>query len=209
MMSDTGLCDRRARRSSTSMTSSACVRLKQPVRPSRRLVSRSSRNSCALRSEMPSRVAAAASVRRRPSLNGPELSGTPRTPTVWPPAVIGTQKWPAAVTGSVAPSIWSLTSARSAMSARATSTSRCASRAALPSACQYPSLRIITHASSLLASCGRCCRTTSRIVSTSSARPSAWPNITRRSISLARALASCASASAAAARAFDSQRLLV
>ena len=31
MMSDTGICDRRARRSSTSMTSSACVRLKQPV----------------------------------------------------------------------------------------------------------------------------------------------------------------------------------
>ena len=66
MMSDTGICERRARRSSVSMTSMACVRLKQPVNPSRRLFSRTSLNSCALRMAMASSAADIATIRCRP-----------------------------------------------------------------------------------------------------------------------------------------------
>ena len=91
MMSDTGNCERRARRSSVSITSIAWVRLKQPVRPSRRLFSRNSWNSCALRSEIASSAAAIASMRCRAAIPSPR-SGMPSTPTGWPAAFSGRHK---------------------------------------------------------------------------------------------------------------------
>ena len=100
MISDTGVCDRRARRSSVSRTSSAWVRLKQPVRPSRRLFSRSSWKNCALRIEIASSAPAIASTRCRAGVNGPAASGIPSMPTGWPPAVSGMHRWPPAAIAS-------------------------------------------------------------------------------------------------------------
>ncbi len=89
MISDTGIWLRRARRSSASITSSACPRVKQPVSASRTLFSFTSRNSCAFLIDTASSVAAASMIRRRSDASMPPSGRIPSTPIGVPPAISG------------------------------------------------------------------------------------------------------------------------
>src|SRR5258705_3750331 len=174
-------CERRARRSSESITSIECRLLKQPVSASRTLFSCASLKSSAFFTDAPSSAAAAASTLRCASVSG-GFGEMPMVPMAVPATTSG-KHWTPPPDGS--------------LDALGSPTARCAARSSAGRmssvigvrAIQSPLVRNIAQASRPDARAGRCSVVAARIESPSSECASACPKDTRRSISATRELA--------------------